>query len=395
MPDGRQTERPAVAQAQRAAIARAADPAAPIVAPRNGAIDVLRGLSILFVILHHLALNFRLPLGPTPLAELLGARLVNTLSHSGYAAVYCFFVISGFLIARRVLQQHGSFAAIDVRRFYWMRMSRILPLLLALLVVSSFLHWLAVPDYTIHRPQHSLGGAWFAALALHLNWYEGMSTWLPGNWDVLWSLSIEELFYLCFPLACIALPRWLLLPGLVLLAASLPWTRALLDGREIWQEKAYLPAMSAIACGVLAAWCTQRFAPSRGFARALLWLGALGLAGALLAPGELWRATGHTSLLLIAATAAVFLCGCAWLDARAPRGLRWLARMGRLSYELYLSHMFVVLPVVAAWRARVEDPRWNFLPWLPVVLLCVWLAALIERRLSKPCESWMRGRWAR
>lgn len=372
----------------------AAATAAPLAADRNGAIDVLRGLSILFVLLHHLALQFRLPLAPTPVGELLGRRLVNTLSHSGYAAVYCFFVISGFLIARRVLQQHGNFAAIDVRRFYLMRASRILPLLLALLVVSSVLHWLALPGFTIRQPQHSLGGAWFAALGLHLNWYEGRTTWLPGNWDVLWSLSIEELFYLAFPLVCLALPRWLLLPALALLAASLPWTRGLLDGQEIWQEKAYLPAMSAIAVGVLAAWCTQAFSPSRCFARWCLRLGALALAAALLAPGELWLSTGHASLLIIACSVGLFLPGCAWLQAGAPRGLRWLARMGRLSYELYLTHMFVVLAVVAAWRAWVEDARWNFVPWLPAVLLCGWLAALVERRFSKPCESWVRARWA-
>lgn len=358
---------------------------------RNGAIDVLRGLAILLVILHHLALGFRLPLGPTPVGELLGRRLVNTLGHSGYAAVYCFFVISGFLIARRTLQQHGSFAAIDVRRFYRMRASRILPLLLALLLVSSLLHWLSVPGFTIRQPQHSLAGAWFAALGLHLNWYEGRTTWLPGNWDVLWSLSIEELFYLCFPLACWWLPRWLLLPALALLAASLPWTRAWLDGQEIWQEKAYLPAMSAIAVGVLAAWTAHAFAPSRRFARWLLGLGVLGLAAALLAPGELWLSTGHTSLLIIAGVVALFLLGAAWLDAAAPRGLRWLARMGRLSYELYLTHMFVVLALVPGWRALVDDPRWNFLPWLPAVCACVWLAAFVERHFSKPCERWLRG----
>jgi hypothetical protein len=42
----------------------------------------------------------------------------------------------------------------------------------------------------------------------------------------------------------------------------------------------------------------------------------------------------------------------------------------------------------------VEDPRWNFLPWLPAVLLCVGIAAQVERRFSKPCERWMRRHWA-
>ncbi|MFO1496770.1 MAG: acyltransferase [Lysobacterales bacterium] len=362
---------------------------------RNGGIDALRGGSILLVIVHHLALGFRLPLGPSWLGEWLPARLIGVLSYSGYAAVYCFFVISGFLITRRLMLRYGDLRCIELRRFYRDRASRILPLLLALLLVLSVLHGLGVPGYVIQQPGQSLGGAWLAALGLHLNWYEGQTTWLPGSWDVLWSLSIEELYYLIFPLACLLLPRPLLLLSLGALVLSLPWTRAALDGQEIWQEKAYLPAMSAIAVGVLAAQATQ-WPASRGYARCLLAIGVAVLLACLACAGELWRATGHASLLVIAGASALVLLGCDWLQAPAPPGLGWLARMGRLSYELYLTHMFVVLTVVALWHALLGDaqPRWNFLPYLPALLVCVALAAAVERYYSKPCERWLRRRSA-
>lgn len=348
------------------------------------------------MIVHHLALPFRLPLRDSFLADWLPARLIGVLSHSGYAAVYIFFAISGFLIAGRVIQRYGRLDAVDLRAFYVQRASRILPLLLAVMLASSLLHWAGVKGFVIAHPEQSLGGAWFAALGLHLNWYEGRTTWLPATWDVLWSLSIEELFYLCFPVLCLALPRSLLVVALAALMVSLPWTRGALDGQAIWQEKAYLPAMSVIAMGVLAALLVHHWRPSHQFARCVLILGLLALAGSLLAPGELWRTLRHGSLLAIAGASVLVLLGARWLAQPVPPGLAWLARMGRLSYELYLTHMFVVLPVVAlcvAWAG--PRPAWSPLVYPLVVGLCVLLAAKVELHFSKPIERSWRRRWER
>ena len=192
-----------------------------VVTARNPGIDLLRGLAILLVVFNHLGL--RMPLKQTALADVLPSWLLVRLNYNGYEAVFVFFVISGFLIAGNAARRWGSLARIDARAFYARRFARIVPCLLVLVAVLSVLDLVGVRDYTILHANQSLPRAILAAPGLHLNWYEGQTGYLPGNWDVLWSLSIEEVFYLGFPLACLLTrQRAVLVPLLVLLALSMP-----------------------------------------------------------------------------------------------------------------------------------------------------------------------------
>ena len=361
---------------------------------RNPGIDLLRGLAIVLVVFNHLGL--RIPLKQTALADVLPAWLLSRLNYNGYEAVFVFFVISGFLIAGNALRRWGSLEKIDLRAFYARRFARIVPCLLALIVVLSVLDLLAVPDYTISRPGQSLAGAIWAAVGLHLNWYEGQTGYLPGNWDVLWSLSIEEVFYIGFPLVCLLTrQRRVLVPLLALLALSMPWTHAALRGNEIWQEKAYLPGMSAIAIGVLGALLAASWRlPPRRTSVLLGWLGASGLIAATIYGALMWRLLRDGYLLLLAVSALCLLLACEQRQQRgtwpAWRGLDWLRSWGRLSYEIYLSHMFVVFAVVRVFRLTGGEPRWGCLWYLLALPLCWLLGKAVERWLSLPCERWLR-----
>lgn len=355
---------------------------------RNRALDAIRGVAILLVILHHLAMPFRLPLRDGILAEALHPRLIGIISHNGYLAVYVFFVLSGFLITQRALERHGELSRIDWRAFYRQRFARIAPLLLVLLAALSILHWLDVPGYTIQKDGQSLFRAQLAALLLHLNWYEGQVGWLPASWDVLWSLSIEEAFYLMFPVAALLLnKRWLILLLLALLF-SLPITRAWYDGNPIWQEKAYLPAFSAISGGVLCALLSQSWQYSRSFAHALTACGTLAFAVQLWLPGELWRLLDHASILYIVMAAMLLILGLHRSDWQSAPA--WLTLMGKLSYELYLTHMFVVLSIVALWKSLHLDHYYSALIYPPAVILCVLLAMAVERWITRPAALWLR-----
>lgn len=366
---------------------------------RNPGIDLLRGLAIVLVVLNHLGL--RIPLKQSALADVLPAWLLSRLNYNGYEAVFVFFVISGFLIAGNALRRWDSLERIDLRAFYTRRFARIVPCLLALIVVLSVLHLLGVQDYVIHREGQSLPRAIFAALGLHLNWYEGRTGYLPGNWDVLWSLSIEEVFYIGFPLVCLATRRrGVLMLLLGVLALSMPWTHAALRGNEIWQEKAYLPGMSAIAIGVLGALLAAHWRlPPRRTSGLLGWLGAVGLIAAMICGAAMWQLFRDGYLLLLAASALCLLLACEQRQRRGPwqpwRGLDWLRSWGRLSYEIYLSHMFVVFAVVRIFRLTGGDPRWGCLWYLLALPSCWLLGKAVERWLSLPCERWLRARLLR
>ena len=325
-------------------------------------------------------------------------QLVATLVWKGQYAVQMFFALSGFLITTTALRRWGSLSKVNVRDFYVLRFARIAPLLLLLLLVLSGLHFAHLRNFVVPDRTGGLGRALLAALTFHINVLEAHRGYLPANWDILWSLSVEEMFYLGFPLLCRLLGGERLLTGLLLGLALLgPVARTLFSqDNELWQEYSYLGGMDAIAWGCLAARLSFGTALSP---RALQILGTLGtlilififgfsMAGSALGLGR--SGTRFTVLSLGTCMIAVAASQSSW---RSPRVVAPVLLMGQRSYEIYLTHMFVVFALfnlfVYGGRSLGTVP---FL-FITTIFCATVLGDLVARFYSEPMNWLLRRQW--
>jgi peptidoglycan/LPS O-acetylase OafA/YrhL len=153
--------------------------------------------------------------------------------------------------------------------------------------------------------------------------------------------------------------------------------------------------MAAIAAGVLGALWVRSRPPSARDARALRWFGGAAMAAMItLTAPWLWRSLHDGVMLMLTLATLCLLVGMhrSAASRTSVRGLGWLESWGRLSYEIYLTHMFVVFAAVRLWRALGGDMRAGAWLYVPTVTLCWLLGRAVARFLSQPCDRWLRAR---
>jgi peptidoglycan/LPS O-acetylase OafA/YrhL len=293
-------------------------------------LDGLRGISILAVAVHH---------------GMMACGWSGT-GILGFVGVDIFFVISGFLITLLLLREHRRTAAISITGFYFRRACRILPAYAAFLVALALL-----------RSQVPLAARdWLTLLTYTVNF-----THVPWEISHVWSLCVEEHFYLLWPLVVVAGGRngaWRASLACLIIA---PVVRALVihfgpDALDVAKSTPCridtLAAGCALACLVTDPRNAELFSLSRG--KAALFAG--GLLVALLAFKAILIVVGQEFLTIYSSLNALALAGLVWLavshsDSLVGRVLntRLLASIGVLSYSLYIWHKLFITPHHVGW----------------------------------------------
>jgi peptidoglycan/LPS O-acetylase OafA/YrhL len=338
------------------------------------------------------------------------------LSHYGFYAVpgifgvTIFFFISGFLITGQLLAELRKSGRIALGKFYTRRALRLFPALLSMVVASSILFPLLGARIT--------GGDIAAASLYMANYWQ----WVVGSFDtgvvhgvhpfsVLWSLAVEEHYYLVFPLLCVLIGRRpLMLAGLIiaLILAISVWrfhvaaSCAAWGCPPLWVEHATDTRADSILYGALLA----SLLASRWRAELVVKIGSLTpfLAGGALLLASLlvrdpwfrqtWRfAVQGVGLFL---SMGALLYGPWLVKVRSLLSITPSLCLGRWSYSLYLWHWFVfcvasvVLPA-SLWGPIVNlgvPPAWwmgeVFLPMVMIALaLAVGSYTYIERPINR------------
>ena len=355
---------------------------------RVPALDGVRGVALLAVVCCHLIWPAELQL------DAIDRVLVN-----GWIGVDLFFVLSGFLITGILIDARGSEAASRYfRNFYARRALRIFPIyylfLVTLCVWIPFAAWYFARGMGVELVWVNANQAWYwtyTVNVLHAR-TEGFS-W-TGH---LWSLSVEEQFYLVWPAVVLFVSRRRLpvvcAAAFVFALVCRAWwvaTHARLYGAYVLTPM----RMDSLAAGGFVAALART---SQGSALLRRWAGKVGLTTLAVAlPIQVWFGADSQNPLVVlvgySANAIVFAALIAWiLIDEWPRRLLdvgWLRGIGRISYGGYLYHL-PLIAMCAALRDRVVAFGRNG-PVAMVAGHAAWVAAMIGATLLVAAVSY---RW--
>ncbi|MEO6116064.1 MAG: acyltransferase family protein [Pseudolysinimonas sp.] len=371
-----------IAVARRRRAPSAAWRAAPeLAAPfRVAGLDGVRAIAVTLVILFHL----------TP-----GTTI------GGYLGVDLFFVVSGYLITTLLLRERNETGGIRLGAFWSRRARRLLPALAVLVLVCCTAAWAIGDDVLVGLGFQVLGAATFSSNWLLLaagSSYFGDT--LPELFRNLWSLAVEEQFYLVWPLllvlVLVRMPRPLRLVLVGLLATASAVAMAMLytpvDSTRVYygtDTHAFGLAIGAFLALLAISWPRRALEWSRGVRRLLGIVGPVALLAllgfAVLMPGDA-PFVFRGGLVIVAVLTAILIATLLVPNAPLARLLdlgvfRWV---GKRSYGLYLWHWPVFVLVVSALPGWQRDGASGWALGGIALVISLAAAALSYRFIEQP-----------
>ncbi|MHA6669234.1 acyltransferase family protein [Homoserinimonas sp. A447] len=356
-------------------------PHTPTSTPRYAGLDGLRAIAVITVILFHL----------TP-----GAL------PGGFLGVDIFFVISGFLITSLLLSEHAKNGRIALGNFWRRRARRLLPALGVLLLTCCTAAWMIGSDLLVGLGQQVLGAATFSgnwlAIAADRSYFDATTPELLRN---LWSLAVEEQFYLLWPLAVLLLlltrRRWVrvTIVAVAAVASAVGMTILFAPGADATRvyygtdTHSFGLTLGAVLALLGAGWSRQS-SEWRRAPKVVLPLVGLAAVAALIVASFLLAADGALAyqggLAVVALLSALAILGSIVPGSYLGRALdiqplRWI---GERSYGLYLWHwpVFVLVVGVLPTMPRVGGGGW-ILGGIAAVITVV-AAAISYRFVEQP-----------
>lgn len=314
----------------------------------------------------------------------------------GFVGVDVFFVLSGFLITRLLIDERRRSGTVSLPAFWSRRARRLLPAASLTLVVTLVAAQFVLP--ALQRRSVTIDGLFSAVFLANVRFAESLGDYFgnqlaqtyPSPFLHYWSLAAEEQFYVVWPVIVLLATRRGRRPGRSLaLVASLLAIASFAVG--VWwtprrPEAAFylLPSRmwELLAGGILAIIGSASFSRVPAGARALLgWLGIGGIAVASSTFSESMAFPGYAALLPVLATVALVVAGSGTQAALGPglllerRALQWI---GGMSYAIYLWHW----PVLVLFQARNPEGIW--LQRTVAVAVSIGLAYLSTRLVENP-----------
>jgi peptidoglycan/LPS O-acetylase OafA/YrhL len=356
------------------------------------ALDGMRGVAVILVMLYHFV-------GTLPQPRSTLARLLSALSMGGWVGVDLFFVLSGFLITGILLRAKSG--PNYFLNFYARRFLRIFPLYYAALAFLFFVVPHFVPlDAGSRRVQGLQGWLW--------TYTANIETAIHGQFDFtsrvidlahLWSLSVEEHFYLVWPFVIWSLGERALFRVSAGICLLVPVLRCAMLGAHVFPGTIYTftPCrIDALALGAILALLARRpsgLAVLGGVARWTGWLSAAFFAAIFAVRHSFdqwhWSMTtlGYSILDLGAAALLVPVASGAGVLARIFSG-RVLRTVGKYSYGVYVVHC----PLHLLLQTAIYDQLVTRVPEAAALAIhavlssaaCVAIAAVVWRIVERP-----------